>query len=116
MSNLGIVLAVAAITFISRISFLARPVSRPPITDFLEVFPVALFVSLAGRDLLAPEGTLVASPFPRRGAGSDRRRFRVSPLDARSGWGRTCVLLGGTPAFLNQIGAGVRRFVVCLSF
>ena len=63
MSNLGIVLAVAAITFISRISFLARPVSRPLNNRFLEVFPVALFVALAGRDLLAPEGTLGASPF-----------------------------------------------------
>lgn len=63
MSNLWLVFAVAAITFASRISFLAKSGSRSTNNRFLEVFPIALFVSLAGRDFLAPEGTIAASPF-----------------------------------------------------
>jgi len=53
MSYLWLVLAVAAINFASRISFLARPGAKSSNNRFLEVFPVALFVSLAARDLIA---------------------------------------------------------------
>lgn len=62
MSQLLLVLVVAAITFASRVSFLARPHGRHLNSRFLEVFPVALFVSLAARDLLAPAGALAAGP------------------------------------------------------
>lgn len=62
MSYLWLVLAVAAINFASRISFLARPGAKSSNNRFLEVFPVALFVSLAARDLIAPEASIIASP------------------------------------------------------
>jgi branched-subunit amino acid transport protein len=70
MSDLWTVLAVAAITFATRISFLARPASRTTENRFLEVFPVALFVSLAAREILAPEGNIEFSPFLAAGLGA----------------------------------------------
>lgn len=62
MSYLWLVLVVAAINFASRISFLARPGAKSNNNRFLEVFPVALFVSLAARDLIAPDASIIASP------------------------------------------------------
>jgi branched-subunit amino acid transport protein len=62
LSHLLLILIIAVVNFVTRFSFLARPESQSSSGRFLEVFPVALFVSLAARDLLAPEGSLDASP------------------------------------------------------
>ena len=62
MSNLLLIVIVAVINFATRISFLARPGTRTSSNRFLEVFPVALFVSLAASDLFAPGGSLAVSP------------------------------------------------------
>ncbi|MGI8518961.1 MAG: AzlD domain-containing protein [Acidimicrobiia bacterium] len=62
MSYLWLVLAVAAINFASRISFLARASAKSTTNRFLEVFPVALFVALAARDLIAPAGSIASTP------------------------------------------------------
>ena len=58
MSDLALILAVAVVTFASRVAFLARPRTEPGgrVGRFLEVFPVALFVALATIGLAAPDG------------------------------------------------------------
>ncbi|MEX0865581.1 MAG: AzlD domain-containing protein [Acidimicrobiia bacterium] len=58
MSDLGLILAVGAITFGSRITFLLRPRSAPggAVGRFLELFPLALFVAIATSGLAAPNG------------------------------------------------------------
>lgn len=60
MSDFYLVVAVAAITFASRIAFLARPRPIPegPVGRFLNVFPLALFVAIAVSGLAAPAGKL----------------------------------------------------------
>lgn len=58
MSDLSVVLAMAAVTYGCRVVFLARP-GRPPVgrlAVFLERFPLALFVALATATLLVPGG------------------------------------------------------------
>jgi branched-subunit amino acid transport protein len=58
MSDLLVVVAMGAITYCSRVVFLARP-DRAPVgrlSGFLERFPLALFVSLAATTLLVPDG------------------------------------------------------------
>ena len=64
MSDLLLVLAVAAITFATRIAFLIRPRPVPggPLGRFLEVFPLALFLVIAASGLLAPEGVPAVTP------------------------------------------------------
>lgn len=64
MSSLALVLAAAVVTFASRAVFLAVP-ARPPRgawARFLDVFPLALFVSLATASLAAPDGRVAATP------------------------------------------------------
>jgi branched-subunit amino acid transport protein len=65
-----LILAIAAINFATRFSFLARPGAKSNSNRFLEVFPVSLFVALAARDLLAPDGTLGVSPMLAATAGA----------------------------------------------
>ena len=64
MSDLALVAVVAVITFASRASYLLRPPARaaPPSGRFLEVFPLALFVSLATVGLMAPDGSQGFAP------------------------------------------------------
>lgn len=64
MSSLALVLAAAVVTFACRAAFLAVP-ARPPRgvwARFLDVFPLALFVSLATVSLAAPDGRVAATP------------------------------------------------------
>jgi branched-subunit amino acid transport protein len=58
VSDLALILAVAIVTYASRVIFLARPRTSPggKVGRFLEVFPVALFVALATIGLAAPDG------------------------------------------------------------
>ena len=58
MSDLLVVILVAVITYATRLSFLLRPRPAPggAVGRFLDVFPLALFISLAATGLLAPEG------------------------------------------------------------
>ncbi|MGH8947311.1 MAG: AzlD domain-containing protein [Acidimicrobiia bacterium] len=64
MSDFLLVLVVAGITFATRIAFLIRPRPVPggPLGRFLEVFPLALFMVIAGSGLVAPEGTPAVTP------------------------------------------------------
>ena len=59
MSDLTLVLGVAAITFATRIAFLLNPRSAPGgrVGRFLDVFPLALFIAIATNGLAAPPGT-----------------------------------------------------------
>jgi branched-subunit amino acid transport protein len=59
MSDLALVLGVAAITFATRVAFLVKPRSAPAgrVGRFLEVFPLALFIAIATNGLIAPAGT-----------------------------------------------------------
>ena len=59
MSNLALVLGVAAITFATRVAFLLKPRSAPGgrVGRFLAVFPLALFISIATSGLAAPWGS-----------------------------------------------------------
>ena len=58
MSDLALILAVAVVTYASRVVFLASPQTESSgrVGRFLEVFPVALFVALATIGLAAPDG------------------------------------------------------------
>lgn len=64
MNDLTLIMVVAAITFGSRVVFLARqrPVPEGIVGRFLEVFPLALFIALATSGLAAPEGAPAATP------------------------------------------------------
>lgn len=64
MTDLTLILVVAAITFGSRVGFLARrrEVPEGAVGRFLEVFPLALFIALATSGLAAPEGSLAVTP------------------------------------------------------
>jgi branched-subunit amino acid transport protein len=59
MSDLALVLAVAAITYASRLAFLIRPrpVPESRLGRFIDVFPLALFIAIATAGLAAPEGS-----------------------------------------------------------
>lgn len=64
MSDLVLILSVAAITYASRVVLMIRPV---PVTGglvgrFLKVFPLALFISIAASGLLAPLGSPEITP------------------------------------------------------
>jgi branched-subunit amino acid transport protein len=56
MTDLAVVLAMAAITYGSRVMFLAFPGRAPGgrLASFLKRFPLALFVALAASTLLVP--------------------------------------------------------------
>ena len=64
MSDLALVLAVAAITYGTRVAFLLRPGPAPEgaLGRFLDVFPLALFVAIAMTGLIAPEGEPAITP------------------------------------------------------
>jgi branched-subunit amino acid transport protein len=64
VNDLMLILVVAAVTFGSRVVFLARrrPVPAGLIGRFLEVFPLALFIALAANGLAAPEGVVALTP------------------------------------------------------
>ena len=58
------VVAVAAITYGTRVAFLLRPRSVPEgaLGRFLDVFPLALFVAIAITGLAAPDGDPAVTP------------------------------------------------------
>lgn len=58
MSDVALIVVAGVITFASRLVFLVRPVEPPVgrLAVFLDVFPLALFVSLAAVGLIAPDG------------------------------------------------------------
>lgn len=64
MSDLAVVVAVAAITYGTRVTFLLRPRSVPEgaLGRFLDVFPLALFVAIAITGLAAPDGEPAVTP------------------------------------------------------
>ena len=64
MSDLVLIVLVAAITFSTRVAFLIRPRPAPGgvVGRFLDVFPLALFVAIATDALLAPNGSPDMTP------------------------------------------------------
>jgi len=64
VNDLVLVLAVAAITYGTRLAFLLRPRPAPEgaLGRFLDVFPLALFVAIAVTGLVAPEGEPTVTP------------------------------------------------------
>lgn len=64
MSDLALVLAVAAVTYASRVVFLIkpRPVPEGALGRFLGVFPLALFIAIATSSLAAPDGSPAVTP------------------------------------------------------
>ena len=64
MSDALLILVVAAITYGSRVVFLARRRDVPEgfVGRFLEVFPLALFIALATSGLAAPDGSPAVTP------------------------------------------------------
>ena len=64
MSDLGLVVVVAVITYATRLSFMLRPRLAPAgrLGRFLDVFPLALFVAIAATGLAAPGGSPAATP------------------------------------------------------
>jgi branched-subunit amino acid transport protein len=64
LSDVYLILAVAAVTFASRVAFLIRPRPIPEglVGRFLNVFPLALFVAIAAQGLLAPRGIPEITP------------------------------------------------------
>jgi branched-subunit amino acid transport protein len=64
VSDLTLVVLVAAITYATRLSFMLRPRPAPEgaLGRFLDVFPLALFVSLAAVGMVAPDGALDLTP------------------------------------------------------
>jgi len=64
MSDVVLILAVAAVTFASRVAFLIRPRPVPEglVGKFLNVFPLALFIAIAAQGLLAPNGRPEITP------------------------------------------------------
>jgi branched-subunit amino acid transport protein len=63
MNTLALIVAMALITQTSRLSFMLRPVTSQKIREnrFLELFPIALFVTLAVAGF-APEGEVGVTP------------------------------------------------------
>jgi len=64
VNDLVLVLAVAVITYASRLAFLLRPRQVPggALGRFLDVFPLALFMVIATSGLAAPAGTPEVTP------------------------------------------------------
>lgn len=64
MSDLTLVMVVAAITYGTRVAFLLRPrpVPEGALGRFLDVFPLALFVAIAATGLVAPGGEPAVTP------------------------------------------------------
>jgi branched-subunit amino acid transport protein len=94
MTDLLVVLGMAAVTYGCRAMFLARP-GRPPggrVALFLERFPPALFVSLAATTLLVPGG--LADPGPGYAALGGALAGALATRRSLAG-----VLLGGLAAY-----------------
>jgi branched-subunit amino acid transport protein len=64
VNDLPLVILVAVITYATRLSFMLRPRPAPggALGRFLDVFPLALFVSLAAVGMVAPNGALDLTP------------------------------------------------------
>ncbi|MGH8870887.1 MAG: AzlD domain-containing protein [Acidimicrobiia bacterium] len=64
MSDLALVIAVAVITYATRLAFLIkpRPVPEGALGRFLDVFPLALFIVIATSGLAAPNGGPAVTP------------------------------------------------------
>ncbi len=102
MSDLILILVVAAVTFASRVVFLARrrPVPAGLIGRFLEVFPLALFIALAANGLAAPEGVVALTPALGGAAGgvigaiATRRSLVGTILIGAAGYWLTRIVVG----------------------
>jgi branched-subunit amino acid transport protein len=94
MSDVVLVLMVAAITFATRIAFLIRPRPAPEgaLGRFLDVFPLALFLAIATTGLAAPNASPEVTPALAAAAGG----VVGAILFRRSLWG---VMVVGALAF-----------------
>ncbi len=62
MTDMALVVAVGIVTFASRVSYLWRPRRTTHPQPFLDLFPLALFVSLATVGLATPDGAFRVGP------------------------------------------------------
>lgn len=94
MTDLHLVLAIAVITYATRLAFLLRPrqVADGALRRFLDVFPLALFIVIATAGLAAPTGTPSATPALAAAVGGTAGAI----LFRRNLWG---VLILGAVAF-----------------
>lgn len=71
MNTIALIVAMAVVTLSSRLSFMLRPVKSQKLKDnrFLEVFPVALFVTLAVVGFAPPGEVLAVTPSVIAGVG-----------------------------------------------
>lgn len=94
MNDLLLVLAVAVITYATRLAFLLRPRQVPggALGRFLDVFPLALFIAIATTGLAAPTGSPAVTPALAAAAGGAAGGL----LFRRNLWG---VLIVGALAF-----------------
>ena len=94
MNDLLLVLAVAVITYATRLAFLLRPRQVPEgaLGRFLDVFPLALFIVIATTGLAAPTGSPAVTPALAAAAGG----AAGGVLFRRNLWG---VLIVGALAF-----------------
>lgn len=94
MNDLLLVLAVAVITYATRLAFLLRPRQVPEgaLGRFLDVFPLALFIVIATTGLAAPSGSPAVTPGLAAAAGG----AAGGVLFRRNLWG---VLIVGALAF-----------------
>lgn len=102
MSDLILVLAVAAITYATRLAFLLRPRPVPDgaLGRFLEVFPLALFIVIATSGLAAPEGDPAVTPALAAAAGG----VIGGVLFRRNLWG--VLLVGALTFYLVRAAVG----------
>lgn len=98
MSDLTLVILVAVITYATRLAFMLRPRPAPEgaLGRFLDVFPLALFVSLAATGLVAPDGRPEFSPALAAAAGG----VLGGVLFRRNLWG--VVMTGGVLFYLTR--------------
>lgn len=121
MSDLLLVVAVAAVTYGSRVVLMAIPLEVPGglFGRFLDVFPLALFIAIATSGLVAPEGTPEMSPGLAAAAGGGGWCSVVQAVTPGSSLRRCSPLLSGPSSGLlmqrsrTDTYGGGRPLVVC---
>jgi branched-subunit amino acid transport protein len=102
VNDLLVVLAVAVITYATRLAFLLRPRQVPDgaLGRFLEVFPLALFIVIATTGLAAPTGSPAVTPALAAAAGG----AAGGVLFRRNLWG--VLIVGGLAFYLTRAVVG----------
>jgi hypothetical protein len=102
VTDLTLVILVAVITYATRLTFMLRPRPAPEgaLGRFLEVFPLALFVSLAATGMVAPDGRPDLTPALAAAAGG----VLGGVIFRRNLWG--VLITGGVLFYLTRAVVG----------